>query len=60
MAGLLTLVPFSQIMFGSDFPYFTAAMTAEGLRRLGYSERRMAAIDSGTALKLLPRLRRLR
>ena len=59
MAGLLTLVPFSQIMFGSDFPYFTAAMTAEGLRHLGYSDRRMAAIDSGTALKLLPRLRRL-
>ncbi len=60
MAGLLTLVPFSQIMFGSDFPYFTAAMTAAGLARFGYSERRMAAIDSGTALKLLPRLRRLR
>jgi len=34
-------------------------MTAEGLRHLGYSDRRMAAIDSGTALKLLPRLRRL-
>jgi 6-methylsalicylate decarboxylase len=60
MAGLLTLVPFSHIMFGSDFPYFTAAMTAAGLARLGYSDRRMAAIDSGTALKLLPRLKRLR
>ena len=60
MAGLLTLVPFSQIMFGSDYPYFTAAMTAEGLRKLGYSERRMALIDSGTALRLLPRLKRLR
>jgi 6-methylsalicylate decarboxylase len=57
MAAALTLVPFTQLMFGSDFPYFTAAMTAEGLKKLGYSRRHMDEIDSGTALRLLPRLR---
>jgi predicted TIM-barrel fold metal-dependent hydrolase len=59
MAGLLKIVPFSQVMFGSDFPYFTAKMTADGLKKDGYSRREMDEIDSGTALKLLPRLKSL-
>jgi len=59
MAGMLTLVPFSQVMFGSDFPYFTAAMTAGGLKKLGYGRKAMDEIDSGTALRLMPRLKSL-
>ena len=57
MAGLLTLVPFSQIMFGSDFPYFTAAMTRDGLSKLGYSRAHLQAIDYENAVRLLPRMR---
>jgi predicted TIM-barrel fold metal-dependent hydrolase len=59
LAGLLKLVPFSQIMFGSDFPYFPAAMTAAGLQKEGYGRADMDQIDFLTAQRLMPRLRSL-
>jgi predicted TIM-barrel fold metal-dependent hydrolase len=59
LAGLVKLVPFSQIMFGSDFPYFTSAMTAAGLRQAGWGRAAMEQIDFATAQRLMPRLRTL-
>ena len=58
MAGALKMAPVSQFMFGSDYPYFTAAMTADGLKKLGLGRATLEAIDYGNAERLLPRLKR--
>ena len=55
-AALLKMVPVSQLLFGSDFPYREAAEAAKGLEAYAFSAPDRAAIDRGTALKLLPQL----
>jgi 6-methylsalicylate decarboxylase len=55
-AALLKMVPVSQILFGSDFPYREAAEAAKGLEAYPFSATDRASIDRDTALKLLPRL----
>jgi predicted TIM-barrel fold metal-dependent hydrolase len=55
MSSLRELVPASQIVFGTDYPYRTAAETAEGLRGCGFNEAELAAIERGNALRLLGR-----
>ena len=56
LAALLKMVPVSQLMFGSDFPYREAAAAAEGLAAYPFDQAQRVAIDRETALKLLPRL----
>jgi predicted TIM-barrel fold metal-dependent hydrolase len=54
--ALAKLVPTSQIVFGTDYPYRTGAEHAEGLAgRFGASD--LKAIDRDNALRILPRLR---
>ena len=55
-AALLKMVPVSQILFGSDFPYRGAAEAAKGLEAYPFSATDRASIDRSTALKLLPQL----
>jgi predicted TIM-barrel fold metal-dependent hydrolase len=55
-AALLQLVPVSQVMFGSDFPFRPAVEAAEGLAAYGFGDADRASIDRETALRLLPRL----
>jgi 6-methylsalicylate decarboxylase len=54
MAALTTLIPTSQITYGSDYPYFPLNQI-ENLRRT-LSPPDLAAISSGNAVRLLPRL----
>lgn len=56
MAGLRKMVPASQIVFGTDYPYRTAAEHVAGLGRLDLPRQEMAAIGRGNAVGLLPRL----
>lgn len=56
LAALLKLVPVSQVMFGSDFPYREAMEAAEGLDAYPLSAADRASIDRENALRLLPRL----
>ena len=56
MAALLKEIPLTQIMFGTDYPYFQPAPQAEALRRLGLGEAELLAIDHGNAERLMPRL----
>lgn len=57
MSALAAIIPTSQILFGTDFPYRTGKDHVEGLRKAGvFSEDEMSAIERGNALKLLPRL----
>ncbi|HEX3503647.1 MAG TPA: amidohydrolase family protein [Xanthobacteraceae bacterium] len=55
MAALTTLVPFSQITYGTDYPYFPLDQI-ESLKRLNLGADNLAAIASGNASRLLPRL----
>lgn len=55
MAALTKLVPTSQITYGTDYPYF-ALDQIENLRKLGLPPADLAAIASGNAARLLPRL----
>jgi predicted TIM-barrel fold metal-dependent hydrolase len=55
IAALTALVPASQITFGSDYPYFPLDQW-KSLRAVGLSEVDLAAIGSGNATRLVPRL----
>jgi predicted TIM-barrel fold metal-dependent hydrolase len=54
--ALVKLVPISQVLFGTDFPFRSSAEHAKGLAAV-FKGRELAAIDRGTALRILPRLR---
>lgn len=56
MAALLKLVPDSQVVFGSDYPYVPIGTQARSLSDLGLSPAQVQAIESGNAARLVPRL----
>ena len=56
IGALARLVPTSQIVFGTDFPYRTGIDHANGLAR-AFSGADLAAIDRENALRLMPRLK---
>lgn len=59
MAALTKVVPSSQIVFGSDYPYRTGIDHVRGLRSVGlFDEPALAMIERRTALALLPGVRR--
>lgn len=55
MSSLKSFMPVSHILFGTDFPYRTAADMGSGLVRSGFTPREIAAINHGNAAKLFPR-----
>ena len=55
MAALMKLVATSQITFGSDYPYFPLDQI-EVIRKMGLPAADVAAIESGNASRLVPRL----
>lgn len=55
MSALLKLVPVSQVMFGTDFPFRTAQDHVRGVDQFGLSAADNRAIKSGNALRLFPR-----
>ena len=57
MASLLKLIPESQVVFGSDYPYVPIDMQAAALRQLGLPEATVRGIESGNAMNLVPRLK---
>ena len=57
MAALMSLVPTSQIMFGSDYPFVPTDVTAGGLKTLKLSAGNRQAVGRDNALALLPRLK---
>lgn len=57
LASLTKLVPVSQIVFGTDFPYRTAADHVKGLADYGFSAGDLQAIDRDNAVRLMPRLK---
>lgn len=57
MAALMNVVATSQMLFGSDFPYVPAAVTANGLDHFGLSSADLQAINRENATRLFPRLK---
>jgi predicted TIM-barrel fold metal-dependent hydrolase len=55
MTALKTLVPVSQIVFGTDAPFFDGAPQVQGLQRAGFTTSELQAIDRDNALAFLPR-----
>ena len=56
--GVTSLVPTSQILFGTDYPYFFVDQVPE-LQKRGLPEKALQAVYSGNAKKLLPRLAKI-
>ena len=56
LAALVKLVPISQIVYGTDFPYRTAADHTKGVS-LVFTGDDLKAIDRENALRILPRLK---
>jgi len=56
MTSLKMIVPVSQFVFGTDFPFGQSAAIAQGLRNCGFTEAELRAIDRDNALRLLPGL----
>jgi 6-methylsalicylate decarboxylase len=57
LTGLLKLVPATQVMFGTDYPFVgSMRYTIDPLRSQGLAPADLQAIESGTALRLFPRL----
>jgi predicted TIM-barrel fold metal-dependent hydrolase len=55
MAALLKFVPASQVLFGSDYPYFTLEQNVGGLAEIPLIQAERQAIDRGNAARLMPR-----
>jgi 6-methylsalicylate decarboxylase len=55
MAALLKFVPVSQVVFGSDYPYYTLEENIELLAELPLSQAERQAIARGNAARLMPR-----
>ncbi len=57
MAALLKLVPLTQVMFGTDYPYVSVTENVADLSKAGLSEAELKAIETDNAVRLIPRLR---
>ena len=57
MNALKTLVPTTQILFGTDAPFFDGAPQVQALQASGFLGDELRAIERDNALQLLPRLR---
>jgi predicted TIM-barrel fold metal-dependent hydrolase len=58
LIALTKLVKPSQILFGTDYPFASAATIAAGLRQTGlFSAEELQAIERGNAARLMPRYR---
>ena len=56
MQALRALVPTSQIVFGTDAPFFDGAPQVQGLQRAGFTPEELRGVERDNALRLIPRL----
>jgi predicted TIM-barrel fold metal-dependent hydrolase len=56
LRAVLDIIPMSQLLFGTDFPFWLPEATIKGLAALKLSAADLKAIERDNALKLLPNL----
>jgi predicted TIM-barrel fold metal-dependent hydrolase len=56
LKAILDIVPMSQLLFGTDYPFWNPAVNIDGLAGLNLPAADLAAIERGNALRLLPGL----
>ena len=56
MAALLELVPATQVVFGTDYPYVAIGPQDAALQKLGLKPEQLSGIEYGNAMRLIPRL----
>jgi len=57
LAALLKMIPVSQVLFGSDYPYRPAMECVEGLEAWKFKSADQRAIEYGNAFRLMPQLK---
>ena len=57
IAALLKMVPMSQVLYGTDFPFRDGAEINAGIAAYGFNPDDVRAIEREVAIKLIPRLR---
>jgi 6-methylsalicylate decarboxylase len=57
MSALLSVIPVSQIMFGTDYPYVSAKQNVDAIMARKLPAATLAAIARDNATRLIPRLR---
>jgi predicted TIM-barrel fold metal-dependent hydrolase len=55
--ALMQMVPVSQVLYGTDYPFIDGATVTAGLARHGFSAADLRAINRENALRLLPHLK---
>jgi predicted TIM-barrel fold metal-dependent hydrolase len=55
VSSIRNLIPLSQLLFGTDYPYRTTVDIARGLGKCGFTARELDAVNRGNALRLFPR-----
>ena len=54
LSALLKLVPISQVLLGTDYPFRSGVDNVQGLAAYGFTSADLAAIERGNAARLLP------
>ena len=57
LSALLELAQISQIMYGTDYPFRTAAEESDGLKAQSFPSKDLLAIERDNAMRILPRLK---
>ncbi len=57
LKALLAIIPTSQVLYGTDYPFWDGRKVSEGLAKGGFGAADQMAIDRGNALRLFPRLK---
>lgn len=56
LGALLTLVPISHVLFGTDYPFLPVPATLDGLLKFGLAADDLLAVERGNALALFPQI----